>query len=359
MFFQARKTRVRLRASEAVFLLMTVLSLLAAWNTGNQLLYIVFAGLLAFLAVSHAWTSLFSLRGLSMARQAPYAVHRGQPFTVRVRVENHRRFMPAFALRLAHANGRGDTAGFVRSLPALRAANVNVREVFEKRGVYAIPPYGLVCGYPFGLANAVRHFDDGVEVLVYPRVQAVRAAAIEQFRSGARAPRAATGDGDEFFNLREYVVGDDLRRIAWKVSARMGKWIVREMTRERSRHVVFVLDTRHKAHVAGFEARFEDAIEMVASLAVSLLRRHYSVALITPGRVLDNGEGVPHERRLLDALARIEELPAETPFDPGPAIRGLDIPWATVIEVSPDPEAWGTAFAGGRRVLDPREVVYA
>ena len=362
MYFRRKRekrARTRILATGYAFFVMTILALLAAWNTGNQLLYIIFGGLLSFQIISHGWTRYFSVRGLGLKRSAPYAVHRGEPFWVRVRLENYRRLLPAFALRIVRA-GRGDmTAGFVTCLPARRAVEVNVREVFERRGVYRIPEYDLVCSYPFGVSERSQDFHDAQEVLVYPRVHAVRAAAIEQFRVAGMAPQMATGDGDEFFNLREYVVGDDLRRIAWKVSARIGTWVIREMTRERSRYVVFVLDTRYRPPLENFEDRLEDAIDLAASLAVSLLHRHYNVALVTPGITLETGEGVAHEHRLLDAFARIEVLDQSHPFDIDLGVRALDIPWATVVQVSPDPAEWGSAYLGGRRVLDPREVVYA
>jgi uncharacterized protein (DUF58 family) len=267
--------------------------------------------------------------------------------------------VPVFALRIVRASQTRMTAGFVTCLPAKRAVEVNVREVFTRRGVYHLPHYDLACSYPFGLSERGRHFQDHQEVLVYPRVHAVRAATIDQFSGAGLAPQVTTGDGDEFFNLREYVVGDDLRRIAWKVSARTGKWVIREMSKERTRHVIFVLDTRYRPHLENFEDRFEEAMDLAASLAVSLLHRHYHVAFVTPSVTLESGEGAAHEQRLLDTLARLSILDPGHPFEVDIAVRAIDIPWASVVQVSPDPNEWGSAFAGGRRVLDPREVVYA
>lgn len=362
MFFRStldKRFSMQVLAAGYAFFIMTALALLAAWNTGNQLLYIIFGGLLSFQIVSHGWTRFLGLTKLNVIRDGPHAVHRGELFWVRVRLENQRRFLPAFALRLVHAHRARVTAGFVSCLPAGEAVEVNVREVFERRGVYRLPQYDLASGYPFGLSERRRYFADRQEILVYPRVHAVRSATVEQYSGAGLAPQVCTGDGDEFFNLREYVVGDDLRRIAWKVSARTGSWIIREMSRERSRHIIFVLDTRYRPQLDHFEERFEDAVDLVASLAVSLLHRHYHVALITPGATLESGEGGAHEHRLLDALARITMIEADHPFEADMAVRALDIPWASVAQVSPDPAEWGTAFMGGRHVVDPREVVYA
>ncbi|MFP4499462.1 MAG: DUF58 domain-containing protein [Candidatus Hydrogenedentota bacterium] len=361
-WFKGRSTRrakMRVLFAGLAFMFMTVLALAAAWNTGNQLLYIIFGTLVSFQIISYVWTRFFSLRGILMRRESPHAVHRGEPFWVRVRLENTRRLTPAFGIHIENSERRGQVTGFVRSLPAGRAAEVNIREVFPRRGVYQVPPYDLVCSYPFGLHERTFRLRDDAEVLVYPQVHSVRAASVAQFSSGGQIAAAASGDGDEFHTLREYVVGDDLRRIAWKVSARVGTWVVREMTRERSRYVIFVLDTRDRPDVPEFDERFEEAIEIVASLAVSLLRRHYNVAFLAPGTKLEGGEGVAHENRLLDTLARLEPAAPDTDFEPDYAVRSLDVPWANAVHVSPDPSEWGARHGSSRRVLDPREVVYA
>lgn len=354
-----RKRRLRLRRTGTVFIVMTVLAVPMAWNTGNQLLYLLLAGFAAFLCVSLAWALLFSLRGLEMRRDAPYAVQRDEPFWVRLRIANHSRYLSGFFVRIERAGDSDHVSGFIPVLPRQRAAVLNIRETLSRRGVHRIQPYELASGFPFGFIDRRRHFVDNLEVVVYPRVFAVRTTVLEQYNAGRHTPQNIGGDGDEFFNLREYVVGDDVRRIAWRVSARVGRWVVREMTRSRSRFVVFSLDTIRKSHVENYETRFEDAIELVASLAVTLLRQHYNVAIHTPGMQLEGGEGTAHELRILDLLARIEPLDTGIDASEQARPRAPELEWATLIHVSPDPAEWGSMDPVRRtRVLDPREVVY-
>lgn len=354
-----RMRRLRLRVSGTVFLIMTVLAVPMAWNTGNQLLYILLAGFAAFLFVSFIWAVLFSLRGLDMRRDAPYAVQRDEPFWVRVRISNPSRLLTAFFVRIEKAGEPGSVSGFVPVLPRRRAAVLNVRETVSRRGVHRLPPYELASGFPFGFIDRRKRFPDNLEVIVYPRVYAVRTTVLEQYHAGRHTPQNVGGDGDEFFNLRDYVIGDDVRRIAWRVSARVGRWVVREMTRSRSRFIVFNLDTLRKPHVEDYEARFEDAVELVASLAVTLLRQHYNVAIHTAANFVEGGEGTAHELRVLDLLARIEPLDADEIPVQQARPRAPELEWATLIHVSPDPNEWGGVDGLSRtRVLDPREVVY-
>ncbi|WP_044111964.1 MULTISPECIES: DUF58 domain-containing protein, partial [Mycobacterium tuberculosis complex] len=60
-------------------------------------------------------------------------------------------------------------------------------------------------------------------------------------------PTLIRGQGTEFDSLREYVVGDDVRSIDWRASARRADVMVRTWRPERDRRVVIVLDTGRMA----------------------------------------------------------------------------------------------------------------
>ena len=114
----------RLRLSGAVFLLTTSLVLLAAWNTGTNLFYLVVGGLASFLIVS-VLTVGWGVRGLRISREAPEAVHRGEPVAVRVRIENHKRLLPSLSLRVEGAARRGEAAGYIAKIPPARRSSVS------------------------------------------------------------------------------------------------------------------------------------------------------------------------------------------------------------------------------------------
>jgi uncharacterized protein (DUF58 family) len=60
-------------------------------------------------------------------------------------------------------------------------------------------------------------------------------------------PTLIRGQGTEFDSLREYVVGDDVRSIDWRATARRADVMVRTWRPERDRRVVIVLDTGRMA----------------------------------------------------------------------------------------------------------------
>jgi uncharacterized protein (DUF58 family) len=367
-----RKTdapRRRLRRPGQVFLLIALLLLLAAWNTGTNLYYLVFGGVASFVAFS-VMLSGWSLRHVRIEREAPTAVHRDEPFGVTVRVENRKRILPCVSVRIESGTRPGESAGYVLMLPAKRAAILQMTELFKKRGVYRLPALQLVSTFPFGLIETHCQLQDNHRVVVYPRVRQVRTVVLEQAKSVGEAAKIIRGDGDEFFSLREYLPGDDPRFISWRASARMGTLLVRELYQDASRSICFILDNRlpqgtdtvneNVEDTLLFHERLEDAIELVASLALMSLNQQYSVALLTASGYLHEGEGTGQVVNVLDTLARLTPArpDARDPFASVPDYE--ESVGMRFLLVSPYPYDWGRPTSvGGARVIDPREVVYA
>src|SRR5207248_11426109 len=89
------------------------------------------------------------------------------------------------------------------------------------------------------------------------------------------------GQGTEFDSLREYVVGDDVRSIDWRASARAADVMVRTWRPERDRHLVLVLDTgRTSAGRVGDTPRLDAAMDAALLLAVLASRAGDRVDLI-------------------------------------------------------------------------------
>lgn len=349
-----KKRRVRMCTTGWGFLIILVPILMAAWNTGANLLYIVVGGLISFLLLSVVF-AFYALRKVEIQRSAPKAVYRHRPFPVHLRIENHRRWLSILSVRIERASKPAVPLGYVLKIPSGHAARLAVDEFLERRGVFQLEPYRLVTGFPFGLVETSITFRDNAEILVYPRVFPIRANAFERIPSASQAATQSSDDGDEFFALREYVVGDDIRRIVWRISARMGKWIVREMARYNSRLVILALDSTYDPTIEGFNDTFEESVELTASVAIMLLRRRYEVSIVTPDDFLAGGEGKGHERRVLQMLARVNPCSSGTPF--AEKLSALETMNTSLFLISPDPAKWGSAQGHGR-VLDPRELVH-
>ncbi|MEV6599208.1 DUF58 domain-containing protein [Actinoplanes sp. NPDC051346] len=127
------------------------------------------------------------------------------------------------------------------------------------------------------------------------------------------------GQGTEFDVLREYVVGDDVRSIDWRASARTHDVVVRTWRPERDRRVVCVLDTgRTSAARIGDEPRLDAAIDAALLLAVLASKADDRVDLLAMDSVVRTRvEGGGHRTklpRLISSLAALEPALVETDF---------------------------------------------
>ncbi len=345
----------RITRSGLVMLVIFMLLVLSAMNTGENLLYIVFAGVFGMLFLS-VIAARWSLRRVSLRRNAPHAVFRDETFAYTAHIENHKRFMPALSLRIEQD---GAPSGYVMRVPAGHQADVAATYRFKKRGVYNLPPSNLVTAFPFGFLELRRRYQDSVEVLVYPRIRPARINAIERASGRQFVPSRTQGDGDEFFSLREYMRGDDLRLVVWRISARLGVWMVREMGVGNARVVTFVMDTRRVA-TPDFDERFEEVIEIAASLMITLLHRQYRVGILAPDVHIPVGRGAGHEQRILDCMARIMPVTEDAYPDFEARAQRMTNEPTRLICVSADPEKWGDDnWQTGVPALDPGAVVYA
>lgn len=360
----AYRNRTKLTKAGRVFLVFGIVAIFPAWNTGNNLLYLLAAGFYSILLTS--WMAArMSPRTIRLLRETPQAVHRNEPFAATIRVESLRKILPLYSISIEYTGTQSVPRAYILSLPARSDATVRITDTFQKRGVHQLAPVRLTTAFPFGLIEAAITFVDDREIVVYPRITPLRAVGLDSAAGAGDAPRLTKADGNEYFSLRDYVPGDDLRRIAWRVSARMGNLIVRELEHETVRFVTIVFDARFDPKSMAPERHendpdddtFEQAVEMAASLAVSLLQRQYTVAVLANDRSLNEGEGQSHVLKVLDFFARIEPLQLNAPDVYG-RIRQIDNPYTTYLCISPDPDAWGTHVSVGK-IVHPAEVLRA
>ena len=120
------------------------------------------------------------------------------------------------------------------------------------------------------------------------------------------------GAGTEFDSLREYVIGDDVRSIDWRATARRSEVVVRTWRPERDRRVMIVLDTsRTSAARIGDLPRIDASIEAALLLSALASRAGDRIDLIAHDRRVRAQVAGVSGPRLLPALAE-----ALAPVDP-------------------------------------------
>jgi uncharacterized protein (DUF58 family) len=178
----------------------------------------------------------------------------------------------------------------------------------DARGRYRIGPLRLRLADPFGLVELTRSFTTVDRLTVVPAVQALPAVRLGGAweTGGESVSRSVAIRGDDDAATREYRNGDDLRKVHWRSTARVGKLMVRREERPWQSRATLLLDTRVSAHRGdGPGSSFEWAVSAIASVGVHAARRGFSVRLITDAGATAGGADIAAEGVLLDHLAEV------------------------------------------------------
>lgn len=213
------------------------------------------------------------------------------------------------------------------------------------RGRYEVGPLQLRMRDPFGLTERVRRYPGTDEVLVYPAVETLGSGVTRGNHHGSEASdtRRLFTSGDEFYTLREYVTGDDLRQVHWPSTAHRATLMVRQQELPWQQEAVLFCDARAGAHRgAGPDSTLEKAVSVTASVLWHLADHHYELRLAT-----EEQTGPPSATPWKGLLDRLAELQPSTRLSLGPALsrlRGAEAGGLLVAAVAP-PEGDGPIAA--------------
>ncbi len=298
---------------------------IAALNTGNNLLYIVVAAMLAAILIS-GLASAIVLRGLQLDVRLPEHVFAGRAMLGRIVLRNPRRWFPSFSVNVVSVE-KANTGKHWRWMPAtfsvppgrapgkqwMQFRDYKLRRVpktlappsifegsayfpyvpagselkadlelcFDRRGCYQQKSFGLATRFPFAFLTKTRRVPLVREIIVYPRVEPadeffeVLPMITGEFESFAR------GRGDDLYLIREYMPEDSARHVDWKATAKSGSLKVREFSREDERKLRIVFDNPGPGVVA--EKAYEDAIALAASLSWHFAGENTDISFVSQG----------------------------------------------------------------------------
>ncbi|HEX6873198.1 MAG TPA: DUF58 domain-containing protein, partial [Micromonosporaceae bacterium] len=158
----------------------------------------------------------------------PDRVMRGESSQVRLKVTNASRLFGASLLARDRVRPGGTVPVPLLRLRRGRPAQIDYPVPTSRRGVIEVGPLEVTRFDPLGLVGVVRRYGGAATAWVRPRVHQITAVPVGLSRSmDGRVDRVPRGS-ITFAALREYVVGDDLRHVHWRTSARVGELMVRE-----------------------------------------------------------------------------------------------------------------------------------
>ena len=292
-----------------IYVVAVVVIGIAALNTGNNLLYIILATMLAAILCSGV-ASAFVLRGLKLDVRVPEHVFARRPSMARIVLRNARRWIPAFSINVVsvrriavrrkwrwvsttfffpgrHTRGKQwfhlpdrqlrlvalesaksdifQGPAYFPYLPARGELTAELRLCFDKRGLYQQESFGVATRFPFAFLVKTRRVPLQRQIVVYPSVEPTDEFFEVLPLINGEIESAAHGRGSSLYRIREYTSEDSARHVDWKATAKSGTLKVREFTREDQRKLRIVFDNPPRGAVA--EEKYESAVGLAASLA--------------------------------------------------------------------------------------------
>jgi uncharacterized protein (DUF58 family) len=303
---------------------------LAAINTGNNLLFLVFGFMMSLIVLSGVMSEIV-LRSLKFERSLPERAFAGQPCLIELKVHNGKRRMPSYSLELEDLV-EGEPAErrcyFLKVAPARHEVS-SYRRTPARRGRLRMRGLRVATRYPFGIIEKWRLFEAPAELIVFPALVQTEPPPLERSALLADAPANQRGRGTEISGLRAYEMGEDARAIHWRRSAALGRLVMQERQRDASNHLSIVLDNARPADAgASWETGFEIAVSRAAALAVMALNRGGGVEVLCRGGrspLVAAGASPDPVLRFLALLEPVEAEQAQPLSPPAHQANVLDV----------------------------------
>lgn len=338
----------------AIILGLMVIVGFSAWNTGNNLLFLVLSFLASALIVGF-FVGNFCLKKLDVKMRFPETVFAGEATPILVSLINRKRIFPTFSV-VAEVRGKDrersalyeeikqilpekwakkvaappiikHTLDYFVRVPQRGEVENKVDHVFENRGRFIIKDFELSTRFPFGFFRHRRRLSaQKVEIIIFPKLLDFSEETLDLPLEVGKLVTNKKGLGQDLLALRDYQPMDDLRRVDWKATARVQRLIVREFSAEDDKRITIYFDPRFETEEnskkltlrekleaeqkgdkkAFLSERFEKGVSQTATLLANFTEEQAEIRLIIGEEIGEFGIGREHLNENLKRLALVE-----------------------------------------------------
>jgi uncharacterized protein (DUF58 family) len=340
------RIRYRITSGGLLFTFAILMVGLGAVVSGNNLLFLILAAMLATLLVS-GLVSRLCLAGLELDFLVPEHVCAGRVVPGRLLVRNQKWLIPSFSIRveaIPHPDSPALNSGVYFPLitgGTVLDATVQVR--FPKRGTYRQNGFAFSTSFPFGFLEKSARVMLRRETLVYPSLDPKPGFEDLFLGVAGEIETHYRGLGRDFYRIRPYEAFESSRHVDWKATAHVGSLQVREFAREQEQTVEMFLDRDVPPEL---DAWFDQAVDCCAFLAWQLFTRRTSIHFRAQGftfRQPQDGDiytilkylALVYPQRGNSPEAPLEEVSYKIVFTPSPD-RFRDAGWVGARMLGPE-----------------------
>jgi uncharacterized protein (DUF58 family) len=208
------------------------------------------------------------------------AVHNGDTVHVTLTLRNPGRKPVRNLAVIDEVESLGLASFELSGIDAGDLATATYRVMCRPRGVYRVGPSRATSSDPLGLAELPAPEGPVDHLVVYPTVEILEGLPIARGRDPSMAaskPEHAQRGGEDFYTLREYQRGDDLRRVHWPSSAKTDQLMIRQLETPWQSRAMVLLDVRSEVYES--TEAFETAVSGAASVITHLVKSGFDADL--------------------------------------------------------------------------------
>jgi uncharacterized protein (DUF58 family) len=347
----------------AIFVGLIVIVAFAAWNTGNNLLFLVLSFLLSGFIVGF-FAGHFCIKKLDIKMRFPEIIFADEPTPITVILTNRKFIFPTFsvitevrgyekeksilldeitqvlpkkwAARFSKPPIVKHTLDYFLFVP-LRKDFENIREhIFTKRGRFLIKDFEISTKFPFGFFRHRQRLPaQEVNLIVFPKIESIETLFEDLPLEIGKLVTNKKGSGQDLLGLREYQPTDDIRRVNWKATARTQRLTVSEFSAEDELRITIIFDNRivfpreernktlrqriqeeqNNIEPSEISLKFENGIILAASFLSHFAQREAEISLNLNDDEIMFGSGKPHLYNVLRRLSVVEPIFVENESD--------------------------------------------
>ncbi len=338
----------------AIFIGLMVIVAFSAWNTGNNLLFLVLSFITSAMVVGF-FVGNFCLKKLDVKMRFPETIYANEPTPILVSLHNRKRIFPAFSI-ISEVRGKNRTNSVIfhdlkKILPEKWAERLSrppvvkhtldyfvhvpkkdfienkVEHIFKQRGRFIIKDFELSTKFPFAFFRHRRRLPaQRAEIIIFPKLEKLDAELFDLPIDAGKLTSKKRGMGQDLLTLRDYQPLDDLRHIDWKATARSNRLTVREYAAEDEKRITVIFDTRiirsekertrslrekldeeqKGEKLSASKKRFENAVTKAASVLSHFANERAEIRLVIDENESDFNTGKNTLNECLRILALIE-----------------------------------------------------
>ncbi len=275
-----------------IYIILTIFLGIAGANTGNNLVYLIDATLLAFMGIS-GFFGKRNISKISVEIEFPDEKYALKEFPLKITIKNEKKFLPSFLINITV----GNKEVLIPYIKNSSSSSIEFLYLFDKRGIGKIKDIYICSVFPFNFFVRCFQINKEFETVVFPKPEKCTFfEGKEKRRKKEKEQGKIRAYEGEIGGLKEYQIGEPIKYISWKHYARSGELYIKELYSQLEKPVFIDFEK-----IKGKD--IEKSLSCVSFLINEFYKKKIPVGLKINGKIFKPSTSYGHKISMLKELA--------------------------------------------------------